>query len=111
MTMSKHEEALYNAFVTATEGGSNYWCTELNFTTNRYKVLTLEEFCARTHPEDLITWVDENDESFSVTRSLFLGNVNRWIPEWESLFTEMQFDAYHADTFLQHGLFDDIVFG
>lgn len=105
------KQALFFALVTAIEGGSNYWCCDIDFITKDYNSISLETFCDRTEPTDSIICWNEYDESFSVTREEFISRVTYWIPEWIALFSSSEFDAIHADNFLQHGMLNDIIYG
>lgn len=103
------KEAFINAMVTALEGGSNFWCQELNFYDAKGVQMSMEDwFDAGVS----IRVCDDEDAWTTVTREVFFDQIKMYRPSWKEVFgDEGDYDADDADQWLQLGIFGDVIFG
>ena len=116
------KEAFINAMVTAIEGGSNFWCQELNFYGAKGEHMSYEDwFDAGVS----IRVCDDEDAWTTVTREVFFDQVKMYRPNWNRLDQyapdvgwekyfgdeDAQYDADDADQWLQLGIFGEVIFG
>jgi hypothetical protein len=105
------KEQFINAMVTALEGGSNYWCSELAFYDAKGVYMSMEDWFESGTTIRLQT-EDEDDALYTVTREAFFDSVKQYFPDWEEVFNEDgDYDADDADQWLQFGVFGAVVYG
>lgn len=103
------KEAFVNAMVTALEGGSNYWCQELNLFDAKGAQISIEDWYDAGAS---IGVCDDEDACTTETREGFLQSVDRLFPDWGEVFSdEGNYDAEDADQWLQLGIFGQVIFG
>lgn len=103
------KEAFVNAMITAIEGGSEYWCSELSLLTITNKEMTIENWFDAGF--QIRVKSDENEEVYTVSHADFFNNIKAF-RNWETIFSdEGDYDAEDADQFLQMGVFGEVIFG
>lgn len=104
------KEAFVNAMVTALEGGSNYWCQELNLFDAKRAQISIEDWYDQG--STIQVYYDDDAIILIEMREAFFANVDRLFPDWKEVFSdEGNYDAEDADQWLQLGIFGQVIFG
>lgn len=117
-----HDQLIHDIFVTAIEGGVNYWASVSNYkwSTGDGSTEDLEGFSCILHDEE-----DEDAEPYAIDRAVIRRgyrlaaskewrNRIRWSSENPPLIVDedgWDVDAGDADNILQLGIFGEIVYG
>lgn len=102
------KEAFINAMVTAIEGGSEYWCQELDFYDAKGVQMSMEDW----FENGKTIRVNDGDIVHTETRKAFFANIEQYFPDWKEVFSDDgDYDAGDADQLLQLGIFGEVIFG